>query len=89
MGHKYHSPYTVVYGWNAARLTRLQSEGTVDLSLTWQYSKQLGFRFQASNLTNEPLRAYTDNTPNRLANQDDGGYQVFGRRYQLEATYKF
>ncbi|RBL60475.1 TonB-dependent receptor, partial [Xanthomonas oryzae pv. oryzae] len=89
VGHKYHSPYTVVYGWNAARLARLQSEGTVDLSLTWQYSKQLGFRFQASNLTNDPLRAYTDNTPNRLANQDDGGYQVFGRRYQLEATYKF
>ncbi|AUJ13308.1 TonB-dependent receptor [Xanthomonas oryzae pv. oryzae] len=88
-GYEYHSPYRVVYGWNAARLARLQSEGTVDLSVTWQYSKQLGFRFQASNLTNEPLRAYTDNTPNRLANQDDGGYQVFGRRYQLEATYKF
>ncbi|WP_372178287.1 TonB-dependent receptor [Xanthomonas axonopodis pv. phyllanthi] len=89
VGYKYHSPYTVVYGWNAARLARLQSEGTVDLSLNWQYSKQLGFRFQASNLTNEPLRDYTDNKPNRLANQDDGGYQVFGRRYQLEATYKF
>ncbi|PPU78168.1 MULTISPECIES: TonB-dependent receptor [Xanthomonas] len=89
VGYKYHSPYTVVYGWNAARLARLQSEGTVDLSLNWQYSKQLGFRFQASNLTNEPLRAYTDNRPNRLANQDDGGYQLFGRRYQLEATYRF
>lgn len=89
VGYKYHCPYTVVYGWNAARLARLQSEGTVDLSLAWQHSKQLGFRFQASNLTNEPLRAYTDNTPNRLANQDDGGYQAFGRRYQLEATYKF
>ncbi len=89
VGYKDNSTYTVVYGWNAARLARLQSEGTVDLSLTWQYSKQLGVRFQASNLTNDPLRAYTDNTPNRLANQDDGGYQVFGRRYQLEATYKF
>lgn len=52
VGYKYHSPYTVVYGWNAARLARLQSEGTVDLSLNWQYSKQLGFRFQAST-TNE------------------------------------
>ncbi|WP_372360434.1 TonB-dependent receptor [Xanthomonas axonopodis pv. poinsettiicola] len=89
VGYKYHSPYTVVYGWNAARLARLQSEGTVDLSLNWQYSKQLGFRFQASNLTDEPLRAYTDNRPDRLANQDDGGYQLFGRRYQLEATYRF
>lgn len=89
VGYKYHSPYTVVYGWNAARLARLQSEGTVDLSLNWQYSKQLSFRFQAGNLTNEPLRAYTDNKPNRLANQDDGGYQVFGRRYALEASYKF
>ncbi|MDY4338604.1 TonB-dependent receptor [Xanthomonas sp. LF07-6] len=89
IGYKYHSPYTVVYGWNAARLARLESEGTVDLSLAWRYSEHLGFKFQVGNLTNEPLRAYSDNKRNRLANQDDGGYQLFGRRFALEATYTF
>ncbi|KLD75929.1 TonB-dependent receptor [Xanthomonas hyacinthi] len=89
LGYKYHSPYTVVYGWNAARLARLESEGTVDLSLAWRFSEHLGLKFQVGNLTNEPLRAYSDNKRNRLANQDDGGYQLFGRRFALEATYTF
>ncbi|QNH17668.1 TonB-dependent receptor [Xanthomonas sp. SS] len=89
VGYKYHSPYTVVYGWNAARLARLESEGTVDLSLAWRFSEHLGLKFQVGNLTNEPLRAYSDNKRNRLANQDDGGYQLFGRRFALEATYTF
>ncbi|QNH13446.1 TonB-dependent receptor [Xanthomonas sp. SI] len=89
VGYKYHSPYTVVYGWNAARLARLESEGTVDLSLAWRFSEHLGLKFQVGNLSNEPLRAYSDNKRNRLANQDDGGYQLFGRRFALEATYTF
>ena len=78
-----------MYGWNAARLARLESEGTVDLSLAWRFSEHLGLKFQVGNLTNESLRAYSDNKRNRLANQDNGGYQLFGRRFALEATYTF
>ncbi|MFT4179533.1 MAG: TonB-dependent receptor [Thermomonas sp.] len=89
LGYKYHSPYTVIYGWNGSSLNRLESEGSVDLSVGWQVNEHWGLKLQAGNLTNEPMRIYLDNKVNRLANQDDGGYQKFGRRIALEATYKF
>ncbi|WP_434026678.1 TonB-dependent receptor [[Pseudomonas] boreopolis] len=89
VGYSYHSPYTTVYGWNAARLVRLDSMGTWDASVGWQINDHWGVKLQVSNLTNESMRAYTDNLPYRLANMDDGGYQLFGRRFALEATFKF
>ena len=90
LGYKYHSPYTVIYGWDATNASRLLTEQILDASLGWQATKSLGLRLQVNNLTNEPLRAYYDNKINRLANKDgSGGYQVYGRRYLLEATYKF
>jgi iron complex outermembrane receptor protein len=90
LGYKYHSPYTVIYGWDSTNASRLLTEQILDASLGWQATKSLGLRLQVNNLTNEPLRAYYDNKINRLANKDgSGGYQVYGRRYLLEATYKF
>ncbi|KAF1695739.1 TonB-dependent receptor [Pseudoxanthomonas jiangsuensis] len=89
LGYKYHSPYTVIYGWNGSHLTRLESEDSIDLSLAWQATERWGFKLQAGNLTDEPMRVYLDNKENRLANQDDGGYQLFGRRVALEATFRF
>ena len=90
LGYKYHSPYTIIYGWSSSALSRLQSEEILDFSTSWQVTDMLGLKLQIGNLTNEKLRAYFDNQPNRLANKDaTGGYQSFGRRYALEATVRF
>ncbi|WDS36183.1 TonB-dependent receptor [Pseudoxanthomonas sp.] len=89
VGYSYHSPYTTVYGWNAASLVRLDSMGSWDASIGWQFNDHWSVKLQGSNLTNEPMRAYTDNRPYRLANMDDGGYQLYGRRIALDVTFKF
>ncbi|HKE96527.1 MAG TPA: TonB-dependent receptor [Povalibacter sp.] len=90
LGYKFHSPYTIIYGWNSQAISRLGTENILDLSASWQMSDIFGVRFQVGNLTNEPLRAYFDNQINRLANKDgSGGFQVYGRRYMLELTAKF
>jgi iron complex outermembrane recepter protein len=89
-GYKYHSPYTIIYGWNSQAISRLQTENILDASASWQINKMLGLKFQVNNLTNEPLRAYFDNKVDRLANKDgSGGYQVYGRRYLLELVAQF
>lgn len=90
VGYKYHSPYTIIYGWNESAMSRLESEKILDFTSSWQATDFLGFKLQIGNLNNEKLRAYFDNKPNRLANKDaTGGYQSFGRRYSLETTVKF
>jgi TonB-dependent receptor len=90
LGYKYHSPYTIIYGWNSQAIARLESESTVDASASWQINDIVGLKLQVNNLTDEPLRTYIDNQPNRLANKDgSGGYQEFGRRYQLEVSCRF
>jgi TonB-dependent receptor len=90
LGYKYHSPYTIIYGWDSTNTSRLLSERILDASIGWQATKAFGLRLQVNNLTNEPLRAYYDNKINRLANKDgSGGYQIYGRRYLLEGNYKF
>ncbi|HEY5807445.1 MAG TPA: TonB-dependent receptor, partial [Povalibacter sp.] len=90
LGYKYHSPYTIIYGWNSQAISRLESEGILDASASWQVNDMFGLKLQVGNLTNEPLRAYFDNKVDRLANKDgSGGYQVYGRRYMLELVAKF
>jgi TonB-dependent receptor len=89
LGYKYHSPYTIIYGWNSQAISRLQTENILDASASWQITDRLGMKLQVNNLTNEPLRAYFDNKVNRLANKDgSGGYQIYGRRYLLELVCK-
>jgi len=90
LGYKYHTPYTIIYGWNESALSRLESEGIFDLSSNWQVNEWLSLKAQLGNLTNEKLRAYFDNKVGRLANKDaTGGYQSFGRRFAVEATVAF
>lgn len=84
LGWKYHSPMTVIYGWNGSDLQTLESEKTLDFSSSYQINERLGVRFQVNNLTNEALRMYRDNDPNRI-----GRYDSYGRRYLVDVTMKF
>jgi TonB-dependent receptor len=83
LAYKYHSPFTVIYGWNAQQLTRLESERTLDFNASYQWDQNFQIRFEAHNLTNEPVRMYWNNDPNQLAR-----YDVFGRSYLIDLTYK-
>jgi TonB-dependent receptor len=84
LGYKFHSPMTVIYGWSGADLQTLQSEKTLDFSSSYQINDHIGVRFQVNNLTNEALRMYRDNDPNRI-----GRYDVYGRRFLADVTVKF
>ncbi|CAN5268737.1 TonB-dependent receptor [soil metagenome] len=84
LGYKYHSPMTVIYGWSGADLQTLETEKTLDFSSSYQINDHIGVRFQVNNLTNEALRMYRDNDPNRI-----GRYDVYGRRFLADVTVKF
>ncbi|HZU62936.1 MAG TPA: TonB-dependent receptor [Novosphingobium sp.] len=81
---KHHSPYTVIFGWDATKLTRLASETTVGASISYALTKQVSLRFQANNLTNQAARFYYDNDPNELAR-----YEKYGRSYLADVTFKY
>lgn len=84
---KYHSPFTVAPTWNGLNLKQLAAEKILDASVSYQLTKNIGLRFQAHNLTNERTRFTTDNNTSDLAN--DGGYQVYGRSYLADVSFKF
>jgi len=84
LGWKYHSPMTVIYGWNGSDLQTLESEKTLDFSSSYTFNDHVAVRFQVNNLTNEALRMYRDNDPNRI-----GRYDVYGRRFLMDVTVKF
>ncbi|MCK5910592.1 MAG: TonB-dependent receptor [Caulobacter sp.] len=84
LGWKYHSPMTVIYGWNGSDLQTLESEKTLDFSSSYKINETVSVRFQVNNLTNEALRMYRDNDPNRI-----GRYDSYGRRYLMDVTFKF
>ena len=84
LGYKYHSAYSLIYGWTGSDVRTLEPEGIVGLSLSYQINEQMGLRFQANNLTDEALRIYRDNNSNRL-----GRYDEYGRSYLLDFTYGF
>lgn len=84
LGFKYHSPFTVIYGWNGADLQTLEDESVLDLSTSYQLSSGIQLRFQVNNLTNEPLRMHRDNESNRI-----GRYDEYGRRYLIDVTLKY
>jgi TonB-dependent receptor len=83
LAFKYHSPFTVIYGWNAQQLTRLESERTLDFNASYQFDQNFQLRFEAHNLTNQASRMYWNNDPNQIAR-----YDIFGRSYLLDLTYK-
>lgn len=80
---KYHSPYTVINGWDSQELLGLAAETTLDFSATYQWSENIGLRFEAHNLNNQPERMYWNNDPNELAY-----YNIYGRSYLFDITYK-
>jgi TonB-dependent receptor len=83
LGYKYHSPFTVIAGWNGSDVRTLEEESIWDASASYQFTDRLGVRFQVNNLFNEVARIYRDNDPDRL-----GRYDVYGRRYLLDFTYR-
>ncbi len=81
---KYHSPYTVIYGWDASSLTRLEAETTIGASISYAINQNIAVRLQANNLTNQAARFYWNNDPNQIAR-----YEKYGRNYLADITFKF
>jgi iron complex outermembrane recepter protein len=86
VAYKYHSPNTAAPTWVGTTLKGDDAEGILDASISYQWNDNIGLRFQARNLTNQVNRYTTDNDPVNLAN--DGGYQVYGRSYLFDISYK-
>jgi iron complex outermembrane recepter protein len=84
VGLKHHSPYTVIYGWDASQLIRLESETTLQASIGYTINKQIAIRLQAWNLTNQAARFYFNNDPNQIAR-----YEKYGASYMADVTFKY
>jgi iron complex outermembrane receptor protein len=84
VGYKYHSPFSIIAGWNGSDVRTLGEENILDASLAWQVNETFGVRLQVNNLTDEPLRITRDNDENRL-----GSYDIYGRRALLDFTVRF
>lgn len=81
---KHHSPFTVIYGWDASQLTRLGSETTLGASISYEVVKNVTVRLQANNLTNQVARFHWNNNPEQLAR-----YEKYGRSYLMDVTFKY
>ena len=84
LGYKYHSEYSLIFGWTGSDVRTLLPESILGLSMSYQVTEQLGIRAQANNLTNETLRIYRDNNPHRL-----GRFDEYGPSYLVDFTYSF
>jgi iron complex outermembrane recepter protein len=84
VGLKHHSPYTVIFGWDASQLIRLESETTLQASISYTVNKQITVRLQAWNLTNAASRYYFNNDPNQIAR-----YEKYGASYMADVTFKY
>ncbi len=56
----------------------------LDFSSSLRIGESMDLRLQVNNLTDEPLRMYRDNQADRI-----GRYDVYGRRYLLDLTFRF
>ena len=86
VAYKYHSPSAVAPTWVGTTLKGEDAEGILDASVSYQWNDNIGLRLQGRNLTNEPNRYTSDNNPVNLSN--DGGYQVYGRSFLFDISYK-
>lgn len=84
IGIKHHSPQTVIFGWDASKLTRMESETIVGASVSYAITKAISLRVQANNLTNQAARFYYANDPNQIAR-----YEKYGPSYLADVTVKF
>jgi TonB-dependent receptor len=83
LGWKYHSAYTSAFSWDSSELTTTLPELSVGFSLAYEINDHWNVRFQAYNLTNEPLRLYQNNEAANLKRFDD-----YGRSYLIDFTWK-
>jgi TonB-dependent receptor len=86
LSYKYHSPFVAAPTWNGLSLKELAPETLIDASLSYQLTENIGVRFHARNLTNERLRWTSDNNRSNLSN--DQGYQIYGRSYLLDVSFR-
>ncbi len=84
LGWKYHSPFSIIAGWNGGDVRSLGAERILDFSTSYQIDDAFGVRLQVNNLTDEPLRITRDNNSHRL-----GSFDVYGRRALLDVTFRF
>ncbi len=84
---KHHTPFTVAPTWVGTTLKELEAETILDVSVSYDWSQHWTTRLQGHNLTNERGLFTVDNDPNHLAN--DSGYDVFGRSYLIDVSFKF
>lgn len=86
VAYKYHSAAASAPTWVGTTLKGTDSEGLLDASMSYQWNDHIGLRLQGRNLTNEPNRYSVDNNVYELSN--DGGYQVYGRSFLFDISYK-
>jgi TonB-dependent receptor len=84
LGYKYHSGYTTGFEWTGSSLRFLDPEQNLGLNLAYHLTKKLSVRVQGNNLTNEPLRLTQNNNL-----EDVRRYDVYGRTYLADLTFKF
>ena len=65
-------------------LQTLLEESVFDFSSSFHLRDSIDLRFQVNNLSDERLRMYRDGQPDRI-----GRYDLYGRRYLLDVTFRF
>jgi TonB-dependent receptor len=89
IAYKYHSPTTSAPTWVGTVLTQNSAESLLDASISYQWNEHIGLRLQARNLTNEIDRFTTDNNIQNLGGGGNTtGYDVFGRSFLFDISYK-
>jgi iron complex outermembrane receptor protein len=83
LGYKYHSGYTTGFEWQGSSLRHLDAEENVGLNLAYHFTGNLALRFQANNLTDQPLRLTQNNN-----DQDVRRYDAYGRSFLVDFTFK-
>jgi iron complex outermembrane recepter protein len=84
IAYKIHSPFTTLSGWNSQQLARVDWERYLDGSVAYQWDDHFGARFQARNITNAHSRSYFDNN-----SSETGSYDIFGRSFLFDVSYKY
>jgi len=81
VGYDYRSEYTGINSWDPSQISLYDAQGTVDASISYQFTDNFKVMLQGQNLTNEASTSYWDNDKTRLAENVE-----WGRRYVLGFT---
>ena len=82
-GWKYHSDFTVGFGWDGSALSTLEAETHISASLAYIVNDRLSLRIQGYNLTDEKARTTRNNNEHDLRR-----YDIYGRVYFFAVTWK-